>query len=122
MNSDEKKLLLLFLSVIFHYHGLDEEERGILEDKAKKIDGTSELKWANDFISRDYFTAFDRARDYLNREMVKLDENLRIEFMGEVWKSNNNKGYITEMEATAMIRLAKDWKIDRKFIQLIRHL
>jgi hypothetical protein len=36
-----------------------------------------------------------------------------------VWQSNNLKGYVTEMEATAMLKLAKDWNVERELIELV---
>ena len=46
MTSEEKKALLLLKSVIFHYHGLDEDEQKILDETAKQLDAQEELKWA----------------------------------------------------------------------------
>jgi hypothetical protein len=120
MTSEEKKAFLLLNSVIFHYHGLDEDEKRILEELANKEDARTELKWANEFISRDYITAFERARDYLNVVIGSLDKDQRLYYLDLVWKANNQKGYITEMEATAMLKLAKDWKIENELIALVR--
>ena len=36
-----------------------------------------------------------------------------------VWESNNVKGYVTEMEATAMLKLAKDWNVEKELIELV---
>jgi hypothetical protein len=36
-----------------------------------------------------------------------------------VWESNNLKGYVTEMEATAMIRLARDWNVEDALVDLV---
>lgn len=43
----------------------------------------------------------------------------RIELIDMVWQSNNLKGYVTEMEATAMLKLAKDWGVEKELIQLV---
>ncbi len=120
MTSEEKKAFLLLNSVIFHYHGLDEEEKRILEELADKVDARTELKWANEFISRDYITAFERARDFLNVVIGSLEKDQRLVYLDMVWKANNQKGYITEMEATAMLKLAKDWKVENELIALVR--
>lgn len=106
--------------MIFHYHGLDEDERQILERTAKNIEAAEELKWANDFISEDYSTAFDRARKYLNGTLGKLEKDKRLSYLDQVWKANYQKGYITEMEATAMLKLAKDWDIESELISMVR--
>jgi len=120
MSSEEKKSFLLLKSLIFHYHGLDEDEVQILEQTAKKLDAGPELKWANEFIAKDYGTAFNRARDYLKNSMGKMEKNLRLSYLDQVWKDNYQKGYITEMEATAMLEVAKDLKIESELISKVR--
>ena len=120
MTSEEKKAYLLLKSVIFHYHGLDEDEQKILDQTAGELDAKEELKWANGFIAEDYFTAFDRARTYLNDVVGKLDRDRRLYYLDMVWKANNQKGYITEMEATAMLKLAKDWDVESDLITMVR--
>lgn len=120
MTSDEKKAFLLLKSVIFHYHGLDEDEQKILDDTAKELDAMDELGWAIKFISKDYITAFERARNYLNEVISPLGKEKKLSILDMVWKANNQKGYITEMEATAMLKLAKDWKIENELISLVR--
>ena len=120
MSSEEKKSFLLLKSLIFHYHGLDEDESQILERTAKEMDGTKELEWANNFISKDFSTAFDRARTYLRDTMGKQEKSQRLSYLDQVWKANYQKGYITEMEATAMLKLAKDWDIESELISMVR--
>ena len=107
MTSEEKKAFLLLKSVIFHYHGLDEDEQKILDETAKRYSAEEELKWANEFIANDYISAFERAREYLNKVIGRLDKDKRLSYLDMVWRANNQKGYITEMEATAMLKLAK---------------
>lgn len=120
MSSEEKKAFLLLKSVIFHYHGLDEDEQKILDETARDLDAVNELVWANEFISKDYLTAFERARDFLNEVIKPLSKDRRLSILDMVWKANNQKGYITEMEATAMLKLAKDWEIENELILLVR--
>ena len=118
-SSDEKKVYMLLKAVIFHYHGLDEEEKNDLENTAKELEAQEEYKWALDFISQDYITAFDRAREFLNEIIGDYPKDKRIELMNMVWQSNNLKGYVTEMEATAMLKLAKDWNVQNELIALV---
>jgi hypothetical protein len=120
MSSEEKKSFLLLKSMIFHYHGLDEDEVQILERTAKELDAVNELKWANEFIATDYGTAFDRARAYLKDTLGQLKKDERLSYLNQVWKANYQKGYITEMEATAMLKLAKDWGIESELISMVR--
>lgn len=110
---------MLLKSVIFHYHGLDEAERIDLEKTADGLDAIDEYKWALEFIGRDYITAFERARDYLNEIISDYPKEKRIELINMVWQANNLKGYVTEMEATAMLKLAKDWNVQKELIELV---
>jgi len=120
MTSEEKKAVLLLKSVIFHYHGLDEDEQKLLDETAKELGAEEELIWANEFIATDYISAFERAREFLNRIIGKLDKARRLSYLDMVWKANNKKGYITEMEATAMLKLAKDWEVENELIEMVR--
>lgn len=116
---EEKKVYMLLKSVIFHYHGLDEEEKKDLEKTAEDLEAQHEYKWALDFVALDYVTAFDRARDYLNDIIGDYAKEKRIELINMVWQANNLKGYVTEMEATAMLKLAKDWNVQKELIDLV---
>jgi len=120
MNSTEdKKVYMLLKSVIFHYHGLDEAEKRELEKTASEMNASYEYQWALDFIGQDYITAFDRARDYLNNIIGDYPKKKRVQLITMVWEANNQKGYITEMEATAMLRLARDWNVKEELVGLV---
>ena len=120
MRSDEeKKVYMLLKAVIYHYHGLDDAEKQDLELTATELDARAEYQWALDFISQDYISAFDRARSYLNEIIGDYPKEKRVELINMVWKSNNLKGYVTEMEATAMSKLAKDWNVQQELIALV---
>lgn len=116
---EEKKVYMLLKSVIFHYHGLDEEEKKELEKTAELLHAGDEYNWALSFVSEDYITAFDRARAYLNTIIGDYPKEKRVELINMVWESNNTKGYVTEMEATAMLKLAKDWNVQKELIDLV---
>ena len=120
MTSEEKKAYLLLKSVIFHYHGLDDDEKANLEETADELNGHEELKWANEFIARDYFNSFERAREYLNDVVGDYPKDKRIQYIDMVWQANNLKGYVTELEATAMLKLARDWSVEADLIELIK--
>ncbi len=122
MNSvEDKKVYMLLKSVIFHYHGLDDAEKIELEKTAAELNAHAEYEWALTFISQDYITAFDRARDYLNNIIGDYPKEKRVELITMVWAANNQKGYVTEMEATAMLRLARDWNVKEELIGLVLH-
>lgn len=118
-SSEEKRVYMLLKSVIFHYHGLDEAERVDLDRTSEELNAAEEYKWAIEFMAEDYITAFDRARDYLNNIIGDYSREKRIELINMVWQANNLKGYVTEMEATAMLKLAKDWNVQKELIELV---
>jgi hypothetical protein len=118
-SSEEKKVYMLLKSVIFHYHGLDDIEKEDLDKTSAELNAEQEYKWALDYISEDYVTAFDRARTYLNNIIGDYTKEKRIELINMVWKANNLKGYVTEMEATAMLKLAKDWNVQKELVDLV---
>jgi len=119
MTPEEKKVYMLLKAVIYHYHGLDETEKLDLDHVSKSLDAKEELTWALEFVAEDYITAFDRARAYLNHIIGDYAKPKRVELINMVWESNNLKGYVTEMEATAMLKLAKDWNVERELIDLV---
>jgi len=110
---------MLLKSVIFYYHGLDDAEKKDLDRTADEFEAHEEYKWALAFIAEDYITAFDRARTYLNDIIGDYPKEKRMELVNMVWKANNLKGYVTEMEATAMLKLAKDWNVQKELIELV---
>jgi len=120
MNLEEKKAFMLLKALIFHYHGLDEDEELILKQTADEIDSHKELTWAKAFIAQDYISAFERSREFLNKVMGKLEKQKRIDYLITVWEDNNKKGYLTEMEATAMLNLARDWDVEKDLLKKVR--
>ncbi|MEQ6118554.1 hypothetical protein [Reichenbachiella sp. MALMAid0571] len=119
MNTELKAIMLL-KSLIFHYHGLDEDEKKILDKSAEELKAHEELEWANGFIAEDYLSAFERSRDFLNKIIGHLPKEKRLGYLYSVWQDNNKKGYLTEMEATAMLNLARDWEIHKDLMNLIK--
>jgi hypothetical protein len=119
MTEEEKRVYMLLKAVIFYYHGLDDLEKQDLENTAKEFDAQDALKWALDFVTRDYITAFDRAREFLNGVIGDYPKEKRVALINMVWRSNNLKGYVTEMEATAMLKLAKDWNVEKELVALV---
>lgn len=120
MEKNLKKAIILLKSLILHYHGLDDDEKIILEQAAEKWDAHAELEWANHFIASDYLSAFERCKEFLNNSIGKCDPAQKLKYLTEVWEENNRKGYTTEMETTAMINLAKDWRIEHEFLKNIQ--
>ena len=119
-STEEKKSFILLKAIIFHYHGLDEEEEELLNKTAEELDALEELNWAYDFIASDYISAFERAREFLREVMTKVEKSKRLRYINLTWRANSEKGYITEMEATAMLKIAKDWEVDTELIELVQ--
>jgi hypothetical protein len=120
MTSDQKRAFLLLKSVVFHFHGLDEGEQQILNETAEKLDASEELEWVTDFIASDQISAFGRAREYLNSLAANWDVETKLSYMTMVWDSTNRKGHITEMEAIAIMKLAKDWNVQKDLAKLVQ--
>jgi hypothetical protein len=119
MNTELKAVMLL-KSLIFHYHGLDDDEAKILNDSAVKLKAKEELKWANEFIAQDYLSAFERSREFLGKIIGALPKEKKLRYLHGVWLDNNKKGYLTEMEPTAMLNLARDWNIHKDLMSLVQ--
>jgi hypothetical protein len=117
-SNEEKRVYMLLKAVIYHYHGLDPEEKIDLDKTADELNAHEEYLWAQEFIAEDYLTSFERARDYLNDIISDYPKDKRVELINMVWEANNLKGYVTEMEATAMLKLAKDWNVQQELIDL----
>lgn len=120
MDKQEKKAFMLLKSLIFHYHGLDEDEEKILLETADHLEAHAELEWANEFVAEDFLSAFERSREFLNNVIGKLDADRKRDYLFTVWEDNNKKGYLTEMETTAMLNLAKDWGIHEELMAKVR--
>jgi hypothetical protein len=120
MTSEQKKALLLLNSVIFNYHGFDAEEQKILDKIADEINSKDELDWVNNFVQEDVGTLFERAREFFKTTIALYDQETKLSYLSKVWESTNIKGYITEMEAMAILKLAKDWGVQRDFLAMVR--
>ena len=120
MDATTKKAVMLFKSLIFHYHGLDQGEKAMLEATSKRLNADDELNWANNFIAEDHLTAFERARAFLSEIFLKMSEEERILHLMDVWEENYKKGYITEIETTAILTLSKDWQVEKAFLKRVK--
>src|SRR3954467_13769097 len=120
MTPEQKKAFLLLKSVILHHQGQGESEITVLKEAALAMDATAELNWVQQFIQQDGFTAFERAREYLNKLALNWDNQTKLHQLNQVWESIKSKGFISEMEATAILKLAKDWHIQKELMALVR--
>ena len=111
---------MLLKSLIFHYHGLDDEERTLLEKAAKKLDAYDEMLWANQFIADDYLSAFERSREFFNKIFLSMKPQEKLKQLHLVWEDCHKKGYATESETTAMLILSRDWQIEKEFFEIVK--
>jgi hypothetical protein len=122
MDSEHKKSLLLLKLVIFNYHGLDLQEKKILTDTAAKMEALDELNWAFDFSNQDPVSSFDRARQFFNTTIATYEKDVRFSFIKSVWEDTQSKGYVSEIEAMSMLKLAKDWGVQKELLAMVRNL
>ncbi len=92
----------------------------MLEKAAKKINAEKEMEWANEFIAEDYLSAFERSREFLRKVFTKMQAEERLMYLLESWEENFKKGYVTEMETTAILTLSKDWKVEKEFLDKVK--
>ena len=78
------------------------------------------MEWVQKFIQEDFFNMFERARDYFKNTILTYDKETKLSYLNSAWESTNKKGHITEMEAMAILKLAKDWGIQKDLIALVR--
>lgn len=120
MTTEQKKAFLLLKLIIFNYHGLDNDEKKILSETAEKINGADELEWAYSLLGDDFYGNLDKARDFFNETIATYPKDTKLSYLRMVWDSTKSKGFISEMEATGMLKIAKDWGVQTEFVTLIR--
>ncbi|WMJ72491.1 hypothetical protein RCC89_04850 [Cytophagaceae bacterium ABcell3] len=120
MIQEQKKSILLLKAIIFSYHGIKDNEKSILAESAEQIDGSEELEWVYDFLNKDSVSTFERAKSFFQETIANYDTETKLAYLSETWDAASKKGYVTEMEAMAMLTLAKDWKVQKELLGLIR--
>jgi hypothetical protein len=121
MGLSDKKALLLLKAIVFLHHDFTEDEMRLLNETAKELNAIQDLKWVMDFVNEDVYTAYERTRAYLKKSLEGEENDKKVAYLFEVWQATSQKGYVTEMEAMSMIKLARDWSVERDFIQLVRN-
>ncbi len=120
MLPEEKKILLLLHLIIFNYHGLDEDERNLLSELATDYNASEELEWAYTMLGTDYFTSHEKIHTWFNDAINTIDATKKLWYLSTVWEASVKKGFISEMEATAMLKIAHNWGIQKDLLNLIR--
>lgn len=120
MLSEEKKILLLLHLIIFNYHGLDEGEKELLADLANQYGAEEELNWAYGMLGNDYYSAHEKIQTWFKDAIHDITAEKKLWYLSTVWQASVKKGFISEMEATAMLKIAHDWGIQKDLLNLIR--
>lgn len=120
MTDEQKKALLLLKALIFYFHGLDEAEKRILEESAEKLEAKDALDWVYEFIGENHFGALNKARDFFSGTISTYDKETKLDYLNTVWEATHQKGYITELEATYIMKFANDWGVEKELMELIR--
>ncbi len=120
MSVEEKKAFLLLLIIIFNYHGLSDVEQEILKSTAANLDAVDELEWVRIFSKPSVDETYNTIKDYIANCIKDYQDEQKLELLTSVWDTNMQKGYISEMEATVMLLLSKEWKVQKEFILHIR--
>lgn len=120
MSVEEKRAFLSLLIIIFNYHGLSEVEQQILQETASVHDAFSELEWIKEYSKPSIDESYDKLKKYVNDTLGHLAVEKKSEYLNKVWDANQQKGHVSEMEATAMLMLSKEWQIQKEFILYIR--
>lgn len=120
MDSEHKKAYLLLMFLIICCHGIDNSEKVLLENTAVDLDAQQELKWVYDFAGEDIELIFDRCKSYFSTSIATYPKETKLDYLSKVWDATNKKGYITEMEAMTILKLAKEWGVQRDLLALVR--
>lgn len=120
MSVEEKRAFLSLLIIIFNYHGLSEVEQEILHETASSHDAFAELEWIKEYAKPSIDESYDKLKKYVNDIIGNLPVEKKSIYLNKVWDANQQKGHVSEMEATAMLMLSKEWQVQKEFIQYIR--
>lgn len=127
MTPEEKEVLLLLEYAIFRYHGFDDNERERLENDAAAMHAQAQLEKVYAFVddilqktNQSEVAVFEATLRRIKEVFAQLPEERRLEYVIQVWNANKAKGYVTEIEAIAMLRVAKELNVQRGFVEYVR--
>ena len=120
MLTEEKKILLLLHLIIFNYHGLDKGEKELLADLANRYEAEEELNWAYSMLDNDYYSAHEKIQIWFKDAIYNITPEKKLWYLTTVWQASVKKGFTSEMEATAMLKIAHEWGIQKDLLNIIR--
>jgi len=119
-NAHHKKAFFALLCSIFCFHDVEEEEKNILRNLAKIYNGEKELKWACNFVKTDILTSFERSKNKVIELLSSDNNDTKLYVLSKVWEATKDKGYINQNEAALLLGIARNWKLEKKFIDLVK--
>lgn len=120
MTSNQKKAFILLQAVVFYFHDLDANELAMLYSNSKELGDNDAVEWALKFMGTDRAATFDKSREFIRLELKSINKDEKLDLLNTTWEQSNLKGFITEMEAIALLKFSKDLGIEQEFIETIR--
>jgi hypothetical protein len=120
MSAEEKRAYLILLVIIFNFHGVSDVEQQILQETATLHDAEAELEWIKEYAKPSIDEAYNKLKKYVDDTFANLTPEKKSLYLNKVWDANQQKGHVSEMEATAMLMLSKEWQIQKEFVSYIR--
>lgn len=99
---------------------MEEKEKSNLKNLSKIYEGEDELEWACQFAKNDTLSSFDRSKKEVSALLQEDDNDTKLYVLSKVWEVTKDKGYINQNEAALLLGIARNWGLERKFIDLVR--
>ena len=99
---------------------MEESEKSLLLSYCKEFKGKSEFNWADKFVKSDILTAFKRSRTSVSQLLQSENADDRIDVLSEVWEVTKTKGFITQMEASFLLGVSRDWNLESELIAMVK--
>ena len=52
--------------------------------------------------------------------VATYNKEIQLHFIKSVWEDAQSKGYVSEIEAMSMLKIAKDWGVQKDLLALVR--
>jgi hypothetical protein len=112
-------MYFLLKLVVFYYPRPDEEEMDQLRDKASAWKADEDRRWAIDFVDQEPATAFQRTGEFISGLFTGKSQLEREAFLEDIWSVDIARGYVTEMQAMALLKMAQAWGLQDKLLKLL---
>lgn len=99
---------------------MEEEEKNILRNFSTIYDGKDELKWACEFVKSNILTSFERSKKEVTSLLLSDTNDTKLYVLSQVWEATKDKGYINQNEAALLLGIARNWALEKQFIDLVK--